>query len=360
MKIHSIVGARPNFMKIAPIHEILKRHADVTNRIVHTGQHYDVNMSDVFFEDLDLPAPDVHLGVGSGGHGEQTGRVMVEYERVALAERPDLILVVGDVNSTLAAALVGAKLHIPVAHVEAGLRSFDESMPEEINRRLTDAVSRHLFVTEEAGMENLKREGIDAARCHLVGNVAFDTLLRFRERARARGAAGRLGVKSGAYALVTLHRPGNVDSREELERVLSLLEALPVDALFPIHPRTRKCLDAFGLAERAERAKNLHLVEPVGYLDFLSLATDAKLVLTDSGGLQSESSLLGVPCLILRETTEHRSALDVGTAELVGRDSARALRLVNDVLSGSYRKGRPLPLADGKASERIVEILLKD
>lgn len=357
MRIHSIVGARPNFMKIAPIHKACLAYPAIENRIVHTGQHYDDRMSGVFFKDLNLPEPDIYLGVGSGGHGAQTGAMMIAYEKIALEEKPDLVLVVGDVNSTLAAALVAVKLHIPVAHVEAGLRSFDRSMPEEINRELTDRISSVLFVTEEVGMTNLGREGVEMERCHLVGDVMYDTLRNFIGRAEAVHAHAGFGVGKKEYALVTLHRPANVDRRKELTRFIDLFERLPLDVLFPVHPRTRQRLAEFGLLSRIETNTRIRLIEPQGYIDFLSLVNDARLVLCDSGGTQSECSWLNVPCLMLRETTERPMLITSGTVELVGNDGELALRRVADVLAGRYKQSAALPFCDGRAAERIVGIL---
>src|SRR5437870_4270873 len=300
MKVLNVVGARPNFMKIAPIVEEMKKAPDLEGILVHTGQHYDEGMSDVFFRDLGIPVPDVHLGVGSGFHAEQTARIMVEFEKVCLAEgtektaKPDMVVVVGDVNSTMACTIVAAKLRIPVAHVEAGLRSFDRAMPEEINRLVTDALSDLLFTTSRDADENLKREGVDPKKIHFVGNVMIDTLLKQRRK------AAELQVeKPKQYALVTLHRPSNVDDPKVLGPILEALQQISktMPVLFPIHPRTRKRVGDFGLS-----LDGIRTMDPLGYLEFLNLESTATVVLTDSGGLQEETTILGVPCLTLRHT----------------------------------------------------------
>lgn len=355
--ILSVVGARPNFMKIAPIAHELARHPEVRHVIVHTGQHYDANMSKVFFEDLQIPAPDIDLGVGSGSHSEQTAKVMLLFEGVVLRERPALILVVGDVNSTMAATLVAAKLHVPVAHVEAGLRSFDRSMPEEINRVVTDAVADLLLTPSRDGDENLLREGTDPSRIRFVGNVMIDSLLRFLPRAKVLRAHERFGLEHGNYCLVTLHRPSNVDDRQALRQLLELLgrigQRLPV--LFPIHPRTRKMIDEFGL--RHERP-GLQLSEPIGYLEFVGLQEGARLVLTDSGGIQEETTVLGVPCLTLRANTERPVTVTCGTNRVVGQDPAVIWREVESILAAPMPERRVPEGWDGKAARRVVSAVL--
>ncbi len=357
----AVVGARPNLMKIAPIlAELDRRGAPAT--LVHTGQHYDDRMSDAFFRDLGLPDPDHYLGVGSGSHAQQTAQVMLALEPLMEEQRPDLLVVVGDVNSTLAAALVAAKLQIPVAHVEAGLRSFDRAMPEEINRVLTDAVSTHLFVTEPSGLENLRREGVPDERVHFVGNVMIDTLLAQRDRARLLEMPARLGVPAGGYAVVTLHRPSNVDGAESLAAIVdALLEIqamLPV--VFPVHPRTRARLADAGLINRLQAAPALQLLEPMGYLEFLGAMADARLVLTDSGGIQEETTILGVPCLTLRANTERPVTLTEGTNVLVGTSPRAAVEAVRRTLSAAPVAGRRPALWDGRAAERIVNVLLSE
>src|SRR5436309_7661605 len=323
VKILHVVGARPNFMKVAPILAQLRRREGVKQVLVHTGQHYDARMSDVFFQDLGMPQPDVHLGVGSGSHAQQTARVMMEVEPVLARERPDVVVVAGDVNSTVAVALVAAKMGVAIAHVEAGLRSRDWTMPEEINRVLTDRLSDLLFTPSRDGAENLRQEGIDPARVHFVGNVMIDSLHAALPRARESRIHQRLGVRKGEYALATLHRPSNVDEPAALERLLAALAEvsgrLPV--VFPIHPRTRARLAADpSLRAKAEGARGLRLVEPIGYLDFLALTANARLVMTDSGGIQEETTALGVPCLTVRHNTERPVTVEVGTTTLAATD----------------------------------------
>src|SRR5262245_59352366 len=356
--IVSVVGARPNFMKIAPIAHRLALRREVRHVLVHTGQHYDQNMSKVFFEDLEIPEPQIHLGVGSGSHAQQTARVMMQFEDVVLREKPDMVVVVGDVNSTMAATLVASKLGVPVAHVEAGLRSFDRTMPEEINRIVTDAVADLLLTPSRDGDENLQREGVDPARIRFVGNVMIDTLLKFLPRARATRAWEAYGVGKGGYALVTLHRPSNVDDAATLGALLRVLErvgqTLPV--LFPIHPRTRKMAQEFGIAPAASAVR---MIDPVGYLEFIALEDAARVVLTDSGGIQEETTVLGVPCLTLRTNTERPVTVSAGTNRLVGQDPAAIWNAVQDVLSRPAGPGRVPEFWDGQAGERVVQALLE-
>jgi UDP-N-acetylglucosamine 2-epimerase (non-hydrolysing) len=332
----------------------MKKTPGVRGMLVHTGQHYDAGMSDVFFNDLGIPKPDVHLGVGSGSHAEQTARVMMAFEKVCLEEKPDLILVVGDVNSTMACTLVGAKLGIPVAHVEAGLRSGDRSMPEEINRLVTDALADLLFTTSRDADENLAREGVPKEKIHFVGNVMIDTLLRQRETASKLDMLSPLGVKREGYALVTLHRPSNVDDPAVFSGILDALrviaETLPV--VFPIHPRSRKRIEEFGLDPGRVR-----ITDPYGYLEFLNLTSNARIVLTDSGGLQEETTILRVPCLTLRHNTERPVTITHGTNILVGPDRDRILEAYRRVMSGDWKPAGPPELWDGHAAERIVEVL---
>ena len=354
MKVLNVVGARPNFMKIAPIVEAIRNSAGVHGRLVHTGQHYDTGMSDVFFSDLGIPKPDVHLGVGSGSHAEQTARVMIAFEKACLEEKPDLILVVGDVNSTMACTLVGAKLLIPVAHVEAGLRSGDRTMPEEVNRLVTDALADLLFTTSRDADENLAREGVDRAKIHFVGNVMIDTLLKHRVKAAQLDMLSSLGVKPEGYALVTLHRPSNVDDPAVFTGILEALrviaETLPV--VFPIHPRSRKKIEEFGLDPGRVR-----ITDPFGYLEFLNLTSNARIVLTDSGGLQEETTILRVPCLTLRHNTERPVTITHGTNILVGPDRDKILEAYRRVMSGDWKPAGPPELWDGHAAERIVEVI---
>lgn len=360
VKIVNIVGARPNLMKIAPLMEVMRRTPGVDPILVHTGQHYDERMSELFFRELEIPAPDHYLGVGSGTHAQQTAQVMVRLEPLFKELRPDLVLVVGDVNSTLAAALVASKLGILLAHVEAGLRSFDRSMPEEVNRIVTDALSDLLFTTERGAMENLRREGIAEEKVHFVGNVMIDTLLRHRERAEELDVPGSFGVPPGAYAVVTLHRPSNVDTPEALagmvDVVAGVAERLPV--VFPVHPRTRSRLAEAGMLARLDAVPAVRLTEPLGYLEFLGLLAGARIVLTDSGGVQEETTILGVPCLTLRENTERPVTITHGTNRLVGTDPARILAAVDETLAAPRPEGRRPELWDGRAAERIVDTLV--
>jgi UDP-N-acetylglucosamine 2-epimerase (non-hydrolysing) len=389
MKILSIVGARPNFMKVAPIIRAIDSHnaaihqSPITNHqppvtnhpspvpihhiLVHTGQHYDYEMSQVFFQDLKLPQPDYHLGVGSGTHAEQTGRVLIEVERVLMKEKPDLLVVVGDVNSTLAAALAAAKLHIPVAHVEAGVRSDDKTMPEEINRLLTDHISQYLFTTSEYEDENLRSEGIAAGRVFRVGNIMADSLLHSRELAMKSNALARLDLRPKGYALATLHRPGNVDQRESLSAIIGALlqisERLPV--VFPVHPRTQKNLKDFGLLDQPpvtnhrslDPSHHLLIISPLGYLDFLDVEMHAQMVITDSGGVQVETTILNVPCLTLLDAPVWPITHDQGTNVLVGSDSRRLTDEASKILDGHTKKGRVPKLWDGQVAERIVNTL---
>jgi UDP-N-acetylglucosamine 2-epimerase (non-hydrolysing) len=358
----SVVGARPNFMKVAPLHRAFAAYPDrIRHLILHTGQHYDERMSKVFFEELELPQPDVYLGVGSGSHAEQTARVMMAFESAILDLRPDLVIVVGDVNSTLACSVTAAKCGIPVAHVEAGLRSFDRGMPEEINRLVTDTLSDYLFVTERSGLENLRREGVDDAKVHFVGHVMIDSLVRYREKARASRLLSDLALAPSSYILVTLHRPSNVDDKDNLALILSLFESLGTDAriLFPVHPRTRARMAEFGLRERFESLEHVLLTDPIGYMDFLHAMENAALVLTDSGGIQEETTYLGVPCITVRTNTERPVTVDVGTNQLLGLDAPRILEKAREALGGHPKRGMIPELWDGRAAERIAEILVR-
>lgn len=358
MKIINVVGARPNFMKIAPIVSEMKSYPKLINQIlVHTGQHYDENMSKLFFKDLQLPEPDIYLGVGSGSHAEQTAKIMVEFERIAIKEKPDLIVVVGDVNSTLACALVASKLHIPVAHVEAGLRSFDRRMPEEINRVLTDAISDYLFTTEENAEKNLLNEGRPKNSIFFVGNVMIDTLLENKTKADKSSILSTLSLTPGKYALLTLHRPENVDDKIKFQNILEALTEIAklIKIIFPIHPRTVKKMNEFGF----NKNNPLVMVDPLGYLDFLKLMSQSKFVLTDSGGIQEETTILGVPCLTLRENTERPITISHGTNTLVGIDKDRIIKKSLALLNSSPTVMKTPPLWDGKAAKRIVEIIIQ-
>ncbi|MBC7351304.1 MAG: UDP-N-acetylglucosamine 2-epimerase (non-hydrolyzing), partial [Thermogutta sp.] len=346
-----VVGARPNFMKMAPILRALRAYPQIRPILIHTGQHYDPQLSDVFFQDLEMPRPGVHLNVGSGTHAQQTARILEKMEEVLLAGTPegkkfDRVIVVGDVNSTMAAALAAVKLGIPVAHVEAGLRSFDRSMPEEINRIVTDAVADMLFVSEPSGVENLRREGHSEEQIHLVGNVMIDTLLALLPRAREIGTPQRLGLPVGEYAVVTLHRPSNVDHAEALSGLLEVLAevAAELPVVFPIHPRTRQRIETFGLGHlldgQGSGSRRIWALPPLGYLEFLSLTSQAKVVITDSGGLQEESTALGIPCLTVRPNTERPITVSEGTSTLVGNDPVKLRCCLEDVLAGRYKTGK--------------------
>ena len=351
-----VCGARPNFMKVAPIWAAIATRGCLDQKLLHTGQHYDEKMSDVFFAELGLPTPDLSLGVGSGTQAEQTGKVMVALEQVVSRQRPDLISVVGDVNSTLAAALVAAKAQIPLAHVEAGLRSFDRAMPEEINRLVVDRLADLLLTPSADGDENLRREGTAPERIVRVGNVMIDTLVQKLPAAKARPVLAELGVTAGGYAVCTLHRPSNVDDPVVLGRILEALGDLQgrLPVIFPVHPRTRKTLAAF--EAKLAGWPGLRVGEPLGYLDFLALTSQAKLVLTDSGGLQEETTALGVPCLTLRENTERPATVTEGTNTIVGTDPARIVVEAGAVLEGRGKAGRVPELWDGKAAGRIAEV----
>lgn len=372
MKIMHVVGARPNFMKVAPIidafAEYMRGQPDVPVQqvLVHTGQHYDRAMSELFFEELGMPKPDINLNIGSGPHGQQTGRIMEKFEQVLLDERPDLVLVVGDVNSTLACAIDAKKLGIPVAHVEAGLRSGDMSMPEEINRLATDAISDVLFTTDRIASDALQREGVAQEKIHFVGNVMIDSLLKHRDKALARPTLRELDLSTPdgrpkPYAVVTLHRPGNVDDphvlREIGEAIASLGREMPV--MFPVHPRSRQRFKDFGLEELFSPANGVHLLEPLGYLDFVNLTANSSLILTDSGGIQEESTILGIPCLTLRPNTERPITIEQGTNRLVGNRRQEILHAISEA-----RRLRPSDLSvpelwDGRAAPRIVRILVE-
>ena len=360
MKLVHVVGARPNLMKIAPLMDAWARRPGVEALLVHTGQHYDANMSELFFRELGIPEPDLNLEVGSASHAVQTAEIMRAFEPVVLEKRPDAVIVVGDVNSTIACGLVAVKLGVKLVYVEAGLRSFDRTMPEEINRVLVDAISDQLFCTEESGVRNLRHEGVPDQRIHLVGNVMIDTLLRHRARADASRALLDLGLEPRRYAVLTLHRPANVDDPGVLGRLLDALAEIHRDLaiVFPVHPRTRQKLASFGLAGRLAALPGLRLVEPLGYLDFLKLMAEARLVLTDSGGIQEETTILGVPCLTLRENTERPVTVEQGTNRLVGRDPARILAAWRAIRDDAPAPARVPPLWDGRAAERIADVLL--
>src|SRR5882724_4440593 len=361
LKILNIVGARPNLPKIAPLLREMQRHPEIEPLLVHTGQHYDEKLSDIFFRQMGIPEPHVNLEVGSGSHASQTDEILKRNEPVLLDRKPDLVLVVGNLYSTLAVSLAAVKLGIRVAHVEAGLRSFDRTMPEEINRVLTDAIADYLFVTEEDGVKHLLQEGCSRESVFLVGNVMIDSLRHFLPVAQQSRIGDELGLKNGTgwrrFGVLTLHRPSNVDSTEKLSHLLGAIDAVAAEmpVIFPVHPRTFLCQAEDGIRHHPQ----LRLVPPVGYLDFLCLLSKSTLVLTDSGGIQEETTALGVPCLTLRENTERPITISEGTNLLVGTDPAKIIAAARDTLAGKGKTGRIPPLWDGQAAKRIVEILLK-
>jgi len=357
VKIHLIAAARPNFMKVAPLYHALKRTDWAEPILVHTGQHYDRNMSDAILEDLRVPPPDFHLGVGSGSHAQQTGNVMIAYEKICEEHRPDWIVVVGDVNSTAACAMVGAKLWIPVIHLEAGLRSGDRRMPEEINRLVTDSIADVLWTPSADADENLANEGVDSSKIDLIGNIMIDSFEMLSDKIESSSAQNDIGLEAGNYALVTLHRPSNVDARETLAPIVSELvkasEKLPI--VFVAHPRTIKNLEAFGLIDDFQAASGITLLEPLPYIRFMNVVTGARMVITDSGGLQEETTYLDIPCLTLRENTERPITVLQGTNKLVrAEDLAQNIDLA---LSGDWPKGQRPPKWDGKTAERAVGCL---
>jgi UDP-N-acetylglucosamine 2-epimerase (non-hydrolysing) len=350
-----IAGARPNFMKLAPVYRAFSDRPGLSCRIVHTGQHYDVSMNDVFFKELEIPEPDVFLDVGSASHGQQTARILERYESHLFEHAPQATVVFGDVNSTVACALAAIKLRVPVIHVEAGLRSFDRSMPEEINRVLTDCIADLLFVTEPSGVENLEREGVPRDRIRLVGNVMIDTLVREIRNVND-AALQRLGLVGGSYGLVTLHRPSNVDDRGVLERLVHVLVDISgrLPLVFPAHPRTINALEGCDLCGVLRSAPGVHLIPPQPYRENLALMKNARLVLTDSGGMQEETTFLDVPCLTMRFNTERPITVERGTSRLVGSDPGAILAAAEEVLSGAWPHAEAIPLWDGKAAERVA------
>lgn len=386
-----MVGARPNFIKIAPLIERLKvtnkikKNKDINYILVHTGQHYQYEMSKVFFEDLELPKPDIYLRIGSGSHALQTARIMSAFEKVCVQEKPDLVVVVGDVNSTIACTLVAVKLKIKTAHIEAGLRSYDRSMPEEINRILTDSISDYLFTTCEDANENLKKEGVDEKRIFFVGNVMIDTLIKSKEKAKNSCILESLNLINHwhgflnsdyvvrDYAVLTLHRPSNVDNKETFQRIIEALREISkhIPIVFPVHPRTLKMIntysfqDYFFFCQMSQRKKvnitnSINIIDPFGYLDFLKFMSHSKFILTDSGGIQEESTILGIPCLTLRENTERPITITEGTNTLVGCDPTKILEESINIINGNGKKGRMPNLWDGRAAERIVKILVEN
>jgi len=361
LKIINVVGARPNFVKIAPLMAQYKNIPEISPILVHTGQHYDKKMSDSFFEQLGIPMPDINLEVGSNSHAVQTADIMKKFEPVVLKHQPNMVLVVGDVNSTLACALVAAKMGIKVAHVEAGLRSFDRTMPEEINRILTDAVSDYLFVSEPSGVENLKREGIPDKKIFFVGNVMVDTLINHIEKADQSNILQQLGIKKRNYVLVTLHRPATTDNINVLRDILLVLKEIShdINVIMPMHPRTKRMIKDFNLLHFIEDLPGVLPIEPLEYIDFLRLMKDAKVVLTDSGGIQEETTILNIPCLTLRENTERPITLGIGTNTIVGVDPERILKGFKQAMNGAKLTSERPELWDGRAAERVVEVLLR-
>lgn len=353
-----VVGARPNFMKAAPLINELQKHSDSFQyRLIHTGQHYDKKLSQLFFDDLKMPHPDLYLGVGSGSHAEQTGRIMVGLEKEFQTSSPDMVIVFGDINSTLAASIVAKKLNLPLAHVEAGLRSFDLSMPEEINRMVTDRLSDILFVSEQSGLDHLKSEGVASERVFFTGNIMIDSLVNHLDLARTSDILDRLELQSGGYVTMTMHRPSNVDRSEDLQALMSCIgtisQKLPV--VFPCHPRTRKRFEEFGLNDSGNG--QLKIIEPLGYLEFLKLQSESRVILTDSGGIQEETTYLGIPCITMRENTERPVTVDVGTNTICGTDPSTILSAMDKAISGHGKKGQIPELWDGHAAGRIVKIL---
>jgi len=352
-----VIGARPNFMKVAPVISALQEYHDFNQTLIHTGQHYDANMSDIFFDQLGLPKPDINLNVGSASHAVQTAEIMVKCERTFLEQKPDMVLVYGDINSTVAAALVCAKLQISVSHVEAGLRSFDRTMPEEVNRLITDQLSDLLFTPSEDANENLRNEGIAAHKIHLVGNVMIDTLVRLLPQAHDHWNKywGHLGAKQ--YGLVTLHRPSNVDEPNQLKDLLTVLNKINkmIPLIFPVHPRTRKYINDYNLGHLV---RNLQLIDPLGYIEFLALEQYAAIVVTDSGGVQEETTYLGVPCLTMRENTERPVTVKLGTNKLIGKDIGLLEDQITQILAAPQHQSTKPPLWDGQASKRIAAVVV--
>ena len=358
MKIISVVGARPNFMKVAPLHKAFLENENIISKVVHTGQHYDRKMSSIFFEQLKLPKPDYYLGVGSGSHAVVTAKIMMEFEQIIIAEQPDLVLVVGDVNSTLACALVTKKMNIKLAHVEAGLRSGDREMPEEINRILTDSISDYLFVTEQSGMIHLAREGVSAEKIFFVGNVMIDSLCHYLKEASTLSLLEDLDLQSKEFVLMTMHRPSNVDEAEKLEVIIDIIQRIGKHkkVVLPLHPRTAKQLEKFGLLDQLKALPNLTILEPQGYLQFIHLMENSAAIVTDSGGIQEETTFLKVPCLTLRTTTERPVTITLGTNTLIQElDADIILKELSKCLNEENPTSTIPPLWDGRASQRIAK-----
>lgn len=362
MKILSIVGARPNFMKIAPLHRVFSKNPHIHSKIVHTGQHYDEKMSDIFFNQLELPKPDYYLGIGGGSHTYQKANVMMAFEKIVQEEKPDVVLVVGDVNATAACSIVSVKMGVKTVHVEAGLRSGDRTMPEEINRIITDAICHHLFVHEQSGMINLAKEGVADEKISFVGNVMIDSLIYYREKAKEEKILEELKVRSKEYILMTMHRPANVDNKESLEDILEIVENATQHktVIFPIHPRTANNIKKFGLDKRLNAINNLFLLSPQGYLQFLKLMDNAALIITDSGGIQEETTYLQVPCMTFRDSTERPSTVELGTNILMKDLNPVTVKVqMEKILNGEIKKGVIPPLWDGHTAERIADVLVE-
>ena len=360
MKILSIVGARPNFMKIAPLHRAFSNNPNIQSKILHTGQHYDEKMSDIFFNQLELPKPDFYLGVGGGSHTHQKANVMLQFEKILLEEKPDVVLVVGDVNATPACSIVSVKMGIKTVHVEAGLRSGDRGMPEEVNRIITDAICDQLFITEQSGMINLAKEGVPDDKVNFVGNVMIDSLIYYREKAKKEAILEVLKVIPKDYVLVTMHRPSNVDNKKNLEDILQIIEtaASHKTVVFPMHPRTSNNLKKFGLEDRLNEIQNLSILGPQGYLQFLKLMDNAALIITDSGGIQEETTYLQVPCMTFRDSTERPITVELGTNILMADLNPETVRIqMERILNGEIKEGVIPPFWDGHAAERISNIL---
>jgi len=361
MRVMLVVGARPNFIKVAPLMEEFKRNPKIEPILVHTGQHYDFELSKSFFDDLEIPEPKINLEVGSHPYKEQISRIMQRFELVVLKEKPELIIVFGDVNSTLGCSVVASKLGIKIAHVEAGLRSFNWTMPEEINRVVTDRFSDILFTTEKSGNENLIRECTDKSNIYFVGNIMIDALVNNLEKIKKNKVLEEFGLKSKEYCVVTLHRPENVDNKEKLCKLLGMLEGIQseINILFPMHPRTAKRIKEFKLTDRIQEMKNLKVKEPISYPRFVKAVMDSKFVMTDSGGIQEESTFLGVPCLTLREETERPSTVEIGTNSVIGTDKNKVMKEFEKIMKGTYKKGGVPELWDGRTSQRILKIIVE-
>lgn len=360
MKILNIVGARPNFMKIAPLHRAFSKHPKIQSKIIHTGQHYDEKMSDIFFNQLELPKPDYYLGIGGGSHTHQKANVMLAFEKIVNEEKPDVVLVVGDVNATAACSITAVKMGVPTVHVEAGLRSGDRKMPEEVNRIITDAICNDLFITEHSGLINLAKEGVPDEKVHFVGNVMIDSLVHFRKKASKDKVLKTIGVKPKEYILMTMHRPHNVDYKKGLKDIMKIIRnaAKHKKVVFAIHPRTTNNMKKYGLYEQLEGIKNLILLGPQGYLQFLKLMDNAALIITDSGGIQEETTFLQVPCMTFRDTTERPVTVELGTNFLMQDLNPKTVKIqMESILKGKAKQGIIPPLWDGKAAERIADIL---